>query len=160
MLVFIVDAFNLLHKIPALRESGTPRRDLIRYIAAHELTGSPANKTILVFDGYRPENEDTSTSYEVLFSCGQTADDLIQKKVESYSIKKNLRIVSDDRQVRDRARSSGAAPVYTHEFLKIKKLKKTTLSKTLPKNETHTKDISFSLQTEITEELRKKWLGA
>ena len=58
-------------------------------------------------------------------------------------------VVSDDREIRDAVKKFGARVCRTADFLKTKK-KQT--------DQEGVKDISYTLQHEITEELRKLWL--
>ena len=61
--------------------------------------------------------------------------------------KKSVVVVSDDREIKDYARGMRARLCSTADFLKLKK-----------KSQVGSKDISYSLQHEITEEMRKIWL--
>ena len=56
-------------------------------------------------------------------------------------------MVSDDRQIRDNTKKDGARSSRIADFLKTKK-----------KPQRSEKDISYSVQHEITEELRRLWL--
>lgn len=146
MLVYIIDGYNLLHKIPVLKNSITPCRDLIRYIKKDKLTGSKNNKVIVVFDGSTPDNL-MESDFEVIFSYDKSADEIIKKKIEKFEIKSQVVVVSDDREIRDAAKRARAVSLRTFEFIK-----------TRVKTQKSEKEISYSLQREITEELRRIWL--
>jgi len=153
MLVFIIDAFNLAHRVPALRKSPNPCRDIVNFIYTHRLTGSMRNRVIVVFDGkssydVRPAQPNCS----VLFSFSESADDVIVKQLRRFANKSEVVVVSDDRQIRDQARHMGARLCRISDFIRPK-----TRRHNRGQSESN-KDISHSLQREITEELRRIWL--
>jgi|TARA_B100000315_G_C14543613_1_gene572141 predicted RNA-binding protein with PIN domain len=151
MLVYIIDGFNLIHKVPALKSALTPQRALIDYIRRRRLTGSKNNRVIIVFDGNMVSDiKRKESGFEVFFSGQGSADEIIKSKVSATKGKSEIIVVTDDRQIRDFILREGARALHVREFLK---------SKTKKKEDHHTKDISYSLQQEITEELRKTWLS-
>ena len=148
MLVYIIDAFNLVHRVRELKHSTTPHRDLIRYIRTNKLTGSRNNKVIIVFDGkVNDEVLREKGEYEIIFSGTMNADGLIKKRLKKVKNKSETIVVSDDRQIRDFTKQEGARSYRINDFTKIKK-----------KTKKEEKEISYGLQHEITEELRKIWL--
>ncbi len=156
MLLYIIDGFNLVHKLTSVKTSETPQYGLIQYIKKSKLTGSARNNVIIIYDGGCPDNFPPEREFKIIFSDKKLADDLIKQKI--YAIK-NLNkfpiseviVVSDDREIRDYAIKHGAVSLRTLDFLKIKKEDKRA-------NEKEDKDISYPLQREITEELRRIWL--
>ena len=147
MLVYIIDGFNVVHKIPQVKQSSTPHQDLIHYIKKNKLTGSKNNKVIVVFDGgFRDLNE---KEFEVIFSGQASADALIKKRLDKIKIKSEVIVVSDDKQIREFTIKARAKSYRVQAFLepKVKSEKKEPA-----------KDISYPLQREITEEMRKIWL--
>lgn len=149
MLVYIIDAFNLLHKIPKLRKSASPHQELINYIRVNKLTGSFNNKGILVFDGYPNAGQLYNCDFKILFSCDKTADEVIKKTILQVKAKTELRVVSDDRELKDFAKGQGAVSVGNAEFLKLHRLQQ---------GEDNGKHISYIVAKEITDELRGIWL--
>lgn len=150
MLVYIIDGFNLIHKISNIRGSFRPHLELIHYIRNNKLTGSKNNRVLIVFDG--KANLDAAREkgdFEIFFSQEQSADDLIKIKLSKFKRTSEVVVVSDDREIRDAAKKFGARVCRTGDFLKTKK-KQT--------DQEGAKDISYTLQREITEELRKIWL--
>lgn len=145
MLVYIIDGYNLLHKIPALKNSTTPCKDLIHNIKKGKLTGSKNNKVIVIFDG-SIRDELKESDFEVVFSYDKSADEIIKRRVEKIKNKSEVIVVSDDREIRDAVKKEGAVSLRTFEFIKPK-------GKVVESG----KEISYSLQREITEELRKIW---
>jgi len=114
----------------------------------NKLTGSRNNKVVIVFDGsFNLAASQEKGDYELVFSQSLSADELIHKKLKSLSNKSQVLVVSDDREIRDFTKREGARSLRIHEFVKIKQ------SQT-PEG----KEINYSLQREITEEMRKIWL--
>jgi len=150
MLVYIIDGFNLIHRIASLKKSLAPHRDLIQYIRINKLTGSRNNKVIIVFDG-RPDQlvQQQENIFEVIFSFQRTADEIIIQRVNRIQNKSQVIVVSDDRQIRDAIKVAGAKSSRTADFIKLKNK--------VEKDE-KAKDISYVWAREVTEELRKIWL--
>lgn len=153
MLLYIVDGFNLIHKIPEIKQSGSPRRDLVNYIKRAGLTGSKNNKVIIIFDGYRTDELDNEQSFEIVFSGVRTADEVIKARIDKITNKAQIIVVTDDREIRDYARSSRVKSLHNIEFINPKKFKPK-----LANDKSSDKDISYVLQKEITDQMRKIWL--
>ncbi|UCC95737.1 MAG: NYN domain-containing protein [Candidatus Omnitrophota bacterium] len=147
MLVYIIDGCNLIHKVPSLKKSASAHAHLIGYIKKNKLTGSKNNKVIIVFDGepYSLPHYD----FEVIYSHQMTADEIIKRKVQKLENKRQVIVVSDDREIQDFARSQGAHTQKITEFVKAKKS---------GKRKEDEKAISYTLAHQITEEMRKIWL--
>ena len=148
MLVYIIDGFNLIYRITSLKNSSTPHQALINYIRKNKFTGSRNNRVMIVFDGkLNFEAIQQRGRFEVFFSGESTADDLIKKRLSQMKNKKEVVVVSDDREIRDAARAQGARICRIADFIKVK-----------AKQEEQEKEISYTLAHEITEEMRKIWL--
>jgi predicted RNA-binding protein with PIN domain len=146
--VYIIDGFNLVHKVPALKKSGSPHTDLIQYIRRNKFTGSRNNKVIIVFDGGIDWEAKKEKEYQIVFSADRSADDIIKSRISAAKNKAQIVVVSDDREIRDHAKRERVTLLRIHEFIKKN-------SKAEKREEN--KDISYSLQREITEEMRKIW---
>lgn len=152
MLRYIIDGFNLVHKVPALKESARVHCDLIHYLAHHRFTGSANNKVIIVFDGYPKEGVTTGKSARVIFSCARSADEVIKELLNTADTPSETVVVSDDGEIRNAVRAAGARSLRCSEFLGAKKEQKSL------KTGENEKEISYPLQREITEEMRRIWL--
>ena len=150
MLVYIIDGFNLIYRVTSLKNSSAPHWALINYIRENKSTGSGNNKTIIVFDG-KPNLEAIQQRgrFEIFFSGESTADSLIKKRLSRMKNKKEVVVVSDDREVRDDAKAQGARICRIADFIKVKE-----------KQKEREKEISPALAREITEEMKKIWLKA
>ena len=147
MLQYIIDGFNVVHKISSLKHSVTPRADLIRYIKKHKLTGSQNNKVTVVFDGAPSQEVISERGIKIFYSDQRPADDLIIAQIKKTKNTSQLIVVSDDREIRDCANTHKARSVRVLNFINPKKTSK-------PQTKEQ-KDISYTLQKEITEEMRK-----
>jgi hypothetical protein len=105
---------------------------------------------IIVVDGKFDFSINKNDEFEIIFSEDKSADEVIKNKIDNVKNKKVVRVVSDDREIRYYAKRMGVISLRTSEFIKKDKIKN--------KNK-ESKDISYSLQREITEELKKIWLG-
>jgi len=148
MLLYIIDGFNLLHRVPKLKESTAPHNDLITYIQTNKLTGSHNNKVIIVFDGWLPPVFTINRQYRIIFSNELKADEIIIRLASNHKSESQTIIVSDDREIRNAAAKFRVTSLRTYEFIK-------TRNET---NKQDKKEISYSLQKEITDEMRKIWL--
>lgn len=152
MLTYIIDAFNLINKIPYLSNSLTPRSALIDFLRKKHLTGSVRNKVIVVFDGYETDDRILDKSFQILFSDNKTADDVIKDYVARQKYKKQIFVVSDDREIRFYTKEEGAKSLRISEFLHSGKKKD-------QQNSNHEeKEVTCSEMIEITEELEKLWV--
>ena len=152
MLRYIIDGWNLIHKLPSLKSSAFAKRDFIKFIKKHSLAGSKNNKVTIVFDGKIDMDLVTcEKEFEITFSDEKSADEIIQRKVARYKNKRELVVVTDDRQVQSRAKTEGANILSARNFLnKVGKQDK--------KDKSNSKEISYKTQKEITDELRDIWL--
>ena len=136
--------------------SEIPQFELIQYIKKNKLSGSARNSVIIIYDGMPQASVTREREFEIIFSQERSADELIKQRIDKiknytkYPISEVI-IVSDDREIREYAIKSGAVSLRTVDFLKIKK-------ESPREDKQGDKDISFHLQKEITDELRKIWL--
>ncbi len=156
MLVYIIDGFNVVYKLNELKTAPNPRSALINYIRNHKLTGSSNNKVVLVFDGgIDEEAKGLALNFKLIFSLDRSADDLIKKEIIKIKNKSEIVVVSDDRQIRDFAKANRTRILRVGDFISKNKGK----NKKNTKSEGNQKNISYAKQHQITEELRKIWLG-
>jgi len=151
MLAYIIDGFNLIYQIKGLKALINPHIGLIDYIRNNKLSGSYNNQVVIVFDG-APNLEAIQRrgKFELLFSNQGSADDLIVNRIRKIKNKKQVVMVSNDRQLRDLVRSLGAGVCWVKDFIFSKKR--------IVEKEENEKDISPELKDEITQEMRKIWL--
>ena len=97
----------------------------------------------------------SAQQYKIVFSYPGKADEVILRELGRFRNKTEVVVVSDDREIRTGAKSQGARICRVSEFIR----RKQTRSKTSSQAESSDKEISYPLQREITEELRKIWLN-
>jgi len=153
MVTYLIDAYNVLHKIKSVEQSANPQYELVQYIKQNRLTGNIKNRVILFFDGYESPDFPNERGFLIQFSCDRSADDDIKEQIRKAKDKKQLIVVSDDLEIRETARVEGARLVRVHEFLSQPKKqgKKST-------EEDDDRPINCSDMIEITEEMEKIWI--
>lgn len=115
----------------------------------------------VVFDGKDDVYGFESSSHiKVIFSRGQSADDLIKKIIEQSPIKNRWVVVSDDKDIKLYVRALGAKVLSVREFIKASKVGENFKpSPTIQGYETQAgKNISLTDQAKITKELEKIWI--
>ncbi|MBN2484181.1 MAG: NYN domain-containing protein [Candidatus Omnitrophica bacterium] len=153
MLWYLIDGYNVIHKSDEIKKSASPRQEFVYYIKRKNLTGSRNNKVTIVFDGGPHYDEFLQEKeFSIVFSMERSADDVIKEKIARAKNKKQIVVVSDDREILQCARTAGARIVRAGEFLTEKQKRIEKEDGVVEKN------ISLSVQEEITEELRKIWL--
>jgi len=148
MLVYYIDAFNLIHRLPPLRDASSPHQALLRYMRANSLTGSSANRVTVVFDGHPVAGLD-SCGYEIVFSFSSPADDIIKQRVGAMKNSRQAVVVSDDRAIRDCVRRLGAEVLRLDEFIRRRKRRAAGAEEE--------KEIGYNLAREINEEMKEIW---
>lgn len=157
-LQYVIDGYNLInHRLfePANKKIKDSRIALLELINIEKLCGSPENKITVVFDGY-PDTQaakEFNSDMDVIFARQQTADERIKKIVEDSRNPKNIKVVSDDREIRFFVKSLGARVLSIEEFLNGGKNLANPQEKELLKPE-----LTYSQIHKINQELRKIWL--
>ncbi len=107
----LLDGYNVLRKIPQFAELSLEdgRKALVRLIQTNRPQGSDRNEVVVVFDGKEGViSLDFPVDVRVLFSKGETADDLIKRIVEESASARDIILVTDDRELGLFCRSLGA----------------------------------------------------
>lgn len=121
--------------------------------------GNLANGVTVVFDGSQ-EFSGTQVIHgmKVVFSRGQSADELIKRIVEEYP-KKSVVVVSDDKDIKLYVRALGASVLSVNDF-KAKAVKKSRASFNgqEQKDKAQGKNLSLIQQNKINIEFTKIWI--
>lgn len=109
----IIDANNLIHKVPEmkklfLKDKESAQISLVETVKSRMRKNE---KAIFVFDGHSK-----FTKSNVLFSEKKTADEVIRKLIEENHEHKHLKIVSSDRGITDFAKVCGCAVQTSESF--------------------------------------------
>ncbi|MFA5038711.1 MAG: NYN domain-containing protein [Candidatus Omnitrophota bacterium] len=161
-LFYIVDGYNVIKRSDrfadlSLREA---RARFFVFLESRRPHGSLRNRLIVVFDG-SPEvfgfREDTS--FEVVFTSGESADDKIKSLVEGLSSDaKRAVVVTDDRDLARSVRLKGARIMSVGDFLgKPQRKERARRSQSAAPDAGNT--LNVVERERITEEFRKLWLG-
>jgi len=135
------------------KHAASPQGAVASFIRAKKLTGSLKNKVTLVFDGYPPPDfSGSEENTDMIFSRRISADEKIKKIIEESANRKNIIVVSDDREISFMVKSLGARCIGIEEFIGAKEKRKAA-DKELLKPE-----LSYSEMHKINQELRKIWL--
>ena len=134
------------------------RWHLVRFIERNRPQGSANNSVTVVFDG----NSDAygrmnSPVVRVIFSSGESADDTIKKIVAQEKNKKNVIVVTDDRDVQYAIRALGAKASSVKAFLSQGNGPGQTKPGKMSSDLTE-KVISKSDESKITSEMKEIWL--
>jgi predicted RNA-binding protein with PIN domain len=157
----LIDGYNLTHKIPQLSAPTleASRAALVRFIETHRPQGSARNDVTVVFDG----SEDVCGSSlhgqtRVLFSKGESADDLIKRLVTDAPRPADMVVVTDDRALAQYVGALGAQ-VWSVDLFVVQAKKKGASGRAASSVGVDTKTISYTLATRINRELSDRWLG-
>jgi predicted RNA-binding protein with PIN domain len=156
----LIDGYNLTHKIqqlsaPTLEAS---RAALVRFIETHRPQGSVRNDVTVVFDG----SEDVCGGAlhgqtRVLFSKGESADDLIKRLVTDAVRPADMVVVTDDRGLAHYVAALGAQVWSVDVF--VAQAKKKDAPRRTSERAGDLKTISYAFETRVNRELSERWLG-
>lgn len=141
------------------------RRQLVSFIETKRPLGSLQNKVTIIFDGgpglsgrIRASNSNLS----VLFSGESSADDWIKRMVENALNKKQIIVVTDDREIKYAVGASGSRSISVKKFLSMGRLSGNSSSGSqankVKSGTSPAKRIPRGVETKINEELKKLWL--
>ena len=117
---FLVDGYNVIRQIPNLDDKSLEdgRAWLIRFIQNNRPQGSHRNSATLVFDGQEGISfPNFSMGVNVVFSRGESADDVIKRLVEDSPAPRDIVLVTDDRDLLHFCRTLGAESWSVAQFL-------------------------------------------
>ena len=152
---YLLDGYNIIHQMPLSVDIKLEdqRRQLIRWVESRAPQGSSRNMVTIIFDGKTDVwgGNGGSSSIQIVFAQGQSADEKIIAMVEEAAHKKNIVVVTDDRALKYAARALGAKVSGVQAFLKQ--------GASAPAGRVESgKNISKTLEHNITSEFEKIWL--
>ncbi len=154
----------MIHRIPALTQGSLEeqRARLLRLIESARPQGSFKNRVTVVFDGQVGIwGGERGTSVEVVFSKAESADELLKKMVAGADNKKNIVVVTDDREIQYAVRAHGAAVRTPADFFARARPARAQGAKKSGRpggSSQPAKHIPATLEYEITSELEKIWV--
>lgn len=163
---YVIDGYNAVNQIEQFigLKLEDQRNQFIKILETLRPHGSTNNSITVVFDGKSGIYGDQSTvCVKVIFTKDETADDKIKRLVENSKNRKNIVVVTNDKEIKFYVRNVGAEVISVKQFLsKAKKTNSVSLKNgTVVKHEKSklsNKNISKSLEHKITSEFEKIWL--
>jgi len=157
-LQYVIDGYNIInhpHFRQRHKEILNPAESLSAFIQEKRLGGSTKNKIIIVFDGYPSGSEAVQTrpGHSLVYSRKLSADEKIKRIVEESADRKNIVVISDDKEVKLTARFLGARVMGVEEFVRAK-----VQRRSLREDDSKNAELSYSAMHKINQELRKIWL--
>ncbi|MFA6350376.1 MAG: NYN domain-containing protein [Candidatus Omnitrophota bacterium] len=155
-LQYVIDGYNLIHN-DNFRPIGAKNIDcrisLLEFIYLKKLCGSSNNQATVVFDGYPPYSPFfyERGNFKVIFSCDISADQRIKDILEKSTNRKNIVVVTDDKEIVFFARQCRAQVEGAGDFLD--RAENHVIQSKNP--ESH---LTYTQAHDINEELKKKWL--
>ena len=140
-----------------LNEGGDLQRQrLIDFIWRRHPHGSCRNKVTIVFDGTPGHGScESFPGVNIIFSINESADDRIKRIVARAENKKNIFVVTDDRDIIYAVRALGAKVLGVKEFLLMGRGSRNRKRRSADSN---AKDIPKDVKSVITSELERIWL--
>ena len=118
---YIIDGNNLIGKIASLqklqKKNKQSSRDKLAFILESYFLGKPNNKISLHYDGF-PGQSIKIQNIRIIYSGKKTADDEIKSQIEQEKNRRNLIVVSSDRNLKDFASVCGCDWMSCEDFAK------------------------------------------
>lgn len=158
---YVLDGYNVLNKI-FLNSGGSledSRMALIRMLEVQRPQGSLKNSLTVVFDGKAGFASQVKTStLDIVFTQGETADDWIKAMVARARNPKNIVVVTEDNEIKIYARHCHAKVLGVKDFFG-KTQKKQNKQRSLKTKPQTIQRVSNTEQYRINAELRKIWIN-
>ena len=173
---FLIDGYNAIKQVKSLnriRNLSEARVALIKSIQAKRLLKSKNNQITVVFDGKEecgfsfftpkdyPSKADfpfkSKTPLNIIFSKGESADEVIKRMVQDSSRPRQIIVVSDDKGIVYLTNSLGAKAMSPAEFLHEEQKPRPKKQYTKRRAEPLKIELSYQQQEEINRELRRIW---
>jgi predicted RNA-binding protein with PIN domain len=137
---------------------------LVKIIQEKRLTGSRNNRVTIVFDGkenYHLDSPGDKQQVKIIFSCQETADEVIKRIVSKSANPKQTVVVTNDRSIAYFIRSLGTKVISVSDFLnKPKKRldKRPPIRHKSKRNHELAKvELTHQQQAAINQELSRIW---
>jgi len=159
---FILDGYNVIKRTPSLAEGSLQegRDRLFRLLATRRPQGSLRNRVTVIFDGRSGVTSPVPMTFvRVIFTREESADEKIKRIVCQAENKRNIIVVTDDREIQYHVRALGAGVRCVGDFFHpIAEPGKQVAGKPSGHRHRDGKGISRVLEEKITSELRDVWL--
>jgi predicted RNA-binding protein with PIN domain len=147
----IIDGYNVIHQITALKQAADQRLALVRMVHAWKEHRQYRGTVTIVYDGSgqsgRPNDEGLPGVKCVFTRTGETADGRIVEMVRKNSRPQEMTVVSDDNYVGSNCRNLGARVEPVGYLQRPGRIKSAGDDKKIGRN----------AEREINEKLKKAW---
>lgn len=158
---YILDGYNIIKCVDAWADVALEqgRQALLAMINHERPQGSLRNAVTVVFDGKDDVwGAPSGGIARVVFTSGQSADDYIKNTVELSQDKKNIVVVSNDKEIVCYARKLGTKVMDVRKFLSHKVVAHKGVSRRKNYVEKDHKTIDSSMEYRINKEFENIWL--
>jgi predicted RNA-binding protein with PIN domain len=156
----LIDGYNLIKRSSTLAQKSLEdgRQSLISFIEHQRPQGSERNQVTVVFDG-KPGmyGLPVATETSIIFTEYESADDKIKAIVEDAANKKEIVVVTDDKDLYLYVRKLGAKVMSNAEFVAKGGDRRAPKGKPSKASE-KTKVISSTFEHSINQEFEKIWI--
>lgn len=163
MVHYILDGYNIINRLPGLSQGTLEERRNALIQILHSKQGSARNSVTVVFDGQSEiggwgPSQQSLGGFKVIFTSNETADDRIKLLVEEQTNRKNVVVISDDRDIQYYVRALGAQVQGVTQFFAaaVSSGRRVSGGGKAPKEQ---KNISLTLEHKINAELSDLWLN-
>ena len=164
---FLIDGYNVIKQVEYLNNLHTlkdARMSLVKFIRQRHLAGSKNNQVTVVFDGrediafYDHQKKD---QIKIIFSCNESADEVIKRMVGECGNPRQIVVVTDDRQIVYSSRVHGAKVIPVKEFIGREAKQPGSQSQARQRGQRNQElakpELSLQEQAAINQELGKIW---
>lgn len=158
---YLLDGYNIIQKMPVLKGQTLEeaRRAFVKLIEIHRPQGSLNNPVTVVFDGQTGMGgSETTAEIHVVFSSGNSADDVIKDLVDRARVKSSCIVVTDDRSLQYYVRALGAKILGVDDFLTRVAARGPGASGAARRRDDDRKSVSATWAYKITNEMSEIWL--
>jgi len=115
----VIDGYNLLHKIPYLKNLLKENPDSAHMSLLEQVKRSlkSGEKLVLVLDGYS-----NFRSSNIIYSGNVTADEVIRTFIEDHYEKDSITVVSSDAYITNLASVCGCEVIKSEDFVRLKNM--------------------------------------
>lgn len=147
----IIDGYNLLHKIPRLKNlmKENPDSAQMSLLETVRRSMNHGERLVLVLDGYS-----NFRSSDIIYSGNVTADEVIRSFIEDHYAKDSITVVSSDSYITGLAKVCGCEVIKSEDFVKLNKLSDLPLPRK-EKKETNEEEKPTDISKKDLEEFKK-----
>ena len=147
----IIDGYNLLHKIPGLRNlmKENPDSAQMSLLESVRRCMNHGERLVMVLDGYS-----NFRSNDIIYSGNVTADEVIRSFIEDHYAKDSITVVSSDSYITGLAKVCGCEVIKSEDFVKLNKLSDLSLPRK-EKKETKEEEKPTDISKKDLEEFKK-----